>query len=192
MIAILKYNAGNVKSVENAVKKLGYEVQVTDNEKLLKSADKVIFPGVGEASSAMKYLKENQLDKIIKSLQQPVLGICLGMQLMCKHSEEGNTMGLGIFQTKVKKFPPLDLVPQMGWNNFISLKGDLFKNISMKNDCYFVHSFYAEICTETTAVTEYILPFSAGLQKDNFYATQFHPEKSSENGLQILKNFLEL
>ena len=192
MIAILKYNAGNVKSVENAVNKLGYEVMLTDDEKQLKSADKVIFPGVGEARSAMKYLKENQLDKVIKSLEQPVLGICLGMQLMCEHSEEGNTTGLGIFQTKVKKFPPLDLVPQMGWNNFISLKGDLFQNISLENDCYFVHSFYAEICTETIAVTDYILPFSAGLQKDNFYATQFHPEKSSETGLQILKNFLEL
>lgn len=192
MIAILKYNAGNVKSVENAVNKLGYEVMLTDDEKQLKSADKVIFPGVGEAHSAMKYLKENQLDKVIKSLEQPVLGICLGMQLMCEHSEEGNTTGLGIFKTKVKKFPPLDLVPQMGWNNFFSLKGDLFQNISLENDCYFVHSFYAEICTETIAVTDYILPFSAGLQKDNFYATQFHPEKSSETGLQILKNFLEL
>lgn len=192
MIAILKYNAGNVKSVENAVKKLGYEVIVTDDEKLLKSADKVIFPGVGEASSAMKYLKENQLDNLIKSLQQPVLGICLGMQLMCEYSEEGNTDGLGIFQTKVKKFPPLDLVPQMGWNNFSSLKGELFQNINLQNDCYFVHSFYAEICSETIAVTDYILPFSAGLKKDNFYATQFHPEKSSETGLQILKNFLEL
>ena len=192
MIAILKYNAGNVKSVENAVNKLGYEVMLTDDEKQLKSADKVIFPGVGEAHSAMKYLKENQLDKVIKSLEQPVLGICLGMQLMCEHSEEGNTTGLGIFKTKVKKFPPLDLVPQMGWNNFTSLKGDLFQNISLENDCYFVHSFYAEICTETIAVTDYILPFSAGLQKDNFYATHFHPEKSSETGLQILKNFLEL
>ena len=192
MIAILKYNAGNVKSVENAVSKLGYEVMLTDDEKQLKSADKVIFPGVGEARSAMKYLKENQLDKVIKSLEQPVLGICLGMQLMCEHSEEGNTTGLGIFQTKVKKFPPLDLVPQMGWNNFTSLKSDLFQNINLQNDCYFVHSFYAEICTETTAVTDYILPFSAGLQKDNFYATQFHPEKSSETGIQILKNFLEL
>lgn len=192
MIAILKYNAGNVKSVENAVKKLGYEVIITDDEKLLKSADKVIFPGVGEASSAMKYLKENQLDNLIKSLQQPVLGICLGMQLMCEHSEEGNTDGLGIFKTKVKKFPPLDLVPQMGWNNFTSLKGELFQNINLQNDCYFVHSFYAEICAETIAVTDYILPFSAGLQKDNFNATQFHPEKSSETGLQILKNFLKL
>ena len=192
MIAILKYNAGNVKSVENAVKKLGYEVSVTDDEKLLKSADKVIFPGVGEASSAMKYLRGNKLDELIKSLQQPVLGICLGMQLMCEHSEEGDTLGLGIFQTKVKKFPPLDLVPQMGWNNFISLKGELFQNVNFENDCYFVHSFYAEICAETIAVTDYILPFSAGLHKDNFYATQFHPEKSSETGLQILKNFLEL
>lgn len=192
MIAILKYNAGNVKSVENAVNKLGYEVMLTDDEKQLRSADKVIFPGVGEAHSAMKYLKENQLDKVIKSLEQPVLGICLGMQLMCEHSEERNTTGLGIFQTKVKKFPPLDLVPQMGWNNFISLKGDLFQNISLENDFYFVHSFYAEICTETIAVTDYILPFSAGLQKGNFYATQFHPEKSSETGIQILKNFLEL
>lgn len=192
MIAILKYNAGNVKSVENAVKKLGYEVILTDDEKILKSSDKVIFPGVGEASSAMKYLKEMKLDSVIKSLQQPVLGICLGMQLMCEHSEEGNTDGLGIFKTKVKKFPPLDLVPQMGWNNFTSLKGELFQNIYLENDCYFVHSFYAEICAETIAVTDYILPFSAGLQKDNFYATQFHPEKSSETGLQILKNFLEL
>ena len=192
MIAILKYNAGNVKSVENAVNKLGYEVMLTDDEKQLRSADKVIFPGVGEARSAMKYLKEKQLDKVIKSLEQPVLGICLGMQLMCEHSEEGNTTGLGIFKIKVKKFPPLDLVPQMGWNNFFSLKGDLFQNISLENDCYFVHSFYAEICTETIAVTDYILPFSEGLQKDNFYATQFHPEKSSETGIQILKNFLAL
>ena len=192
MIAILKYNAGNVKSVENAVNKLGYEVMLTDDEKQLKSADKVIFPGVGEAHSAMKYLKENQLDKVIKSLEQPVLGICLGMQLMCEHSEEGNTTGLGIFKTKVKKFPPLDLVPQMGWNNFTSLKGDLFQNISLENDCYFVHSFYAEICTETIAVTDYILPFSAGLQKDNFYATQFHPEKSSGIGAKIIENFLSL
>lgn len=192
MIAILKYNAGNVKSVENAVRNLGFEVIVTDDEQQLKSADKVIFPGVGEASSAMKYLKKIKLDKLIKSLQQPVLGICLGMQLMCEYSEEGNTKGLGIFQTKVKKIPPQYLVPHMGWNNFISLKGELFQNINLENDCYFVHSFYAEICAETTAVTDYILPFSAGLQKENFYATQFHPEKSAETGLQILKNFLEL
>lgn len=192
MIAILKYNAGNIKSVENAVKKLGYEVVVTDDENLLKSADKVIFPGVGEAASAMKYLKERAMDEVIKSLQNPVLGICLGMQLLCEHSEEGNTKGLGIFKTKVKKFPPRNLVPHTGWNNFISLKGQLFQNIHLENDCYFVHSYYAEICEDSTAVTDYILPFSAALQKDNFYATQFHPEKSADAGIQVLKNFLEL
>lgn len=192
MIAILKYNAGNVKSVENAIRKLGYEVIVTDDENLLKSADKIIFPGVGEAGSAMRYLKKHKLDELIKSLQQPFLGICLGMQLMCEHSEEGNTAGLGIFQTTVKKFPALELVPQMGWNNFTSLKGELFQNIKLENDCYFVHSFYAEICAETTAVSHYILPFSAGLEKGNFFATQFHPEKSAETGMQILKNFLQL
>lgn len=192
MIAILKYNAGNVKSVENAIRKLGYEVIVTDDENLLKSADKIIFPGVGEAGSAMRYLKKHKLDELIKSLQQPFLGICLGMQLMCEHSEEGNTAGLGIFQTTVKKFPTLDLVPQMGWNNFTLLKGELFQSIKLENDCYFVHSFYAEICAETTAVSHYILPFSAGLEKGNFFATQFHPEKSAETGMQILKNFLQL
>lgn len=192
MIAILKYNAGNVTSVENAVRNLGYPTVVTDDIQLLKSADKVIFPGVGEASSAMKHLKEKGMDKVIKQLTQPVLGICLGMQLMCESSKEGDTKGLGIFDVKVLKFPPKDLVPQMGWNNFISLKGELFNNIQLENDCYFVHSYYAEICPETIAVTDYILPFSAALQKNNFYATQFHPEKSAKIGLQILKNFLKL
>lgn len=192
MIAILKYNAGNVTSVENAVRNLGYPTVVTDDVYILKSADKVIFPGVGEASSAMKHLKEKGLDKVIQQLTQPVLGICLGMQLMCDSSEEGETKGLGIFDVKVLKFPPKDLVPQMGWNNFTSLKGELFKDIQLENDCYFVHSYYAEICPETIAVTDYILPFSAALQKNNFYATQFHPEKSATIGLQILKNFLKL
>lgn len=192
MIAILKYNAGNVTSVENAVRNLGYSTVVTDDIEVLKSADKVIFPGVGEASSAMKHLKEKGLDKVIQQLTQPVLGICLGMQLMCDSSEEGETKGLGIFDVKVLKFPPKDLVPQMGWNNFTSLKGELFKDIQLENDCYFVHSYYAEICPETIAVTDYILPFSAALQKNNFYATQFHPEKSAKIGLQILKNFLKL
>ena len=192
MIAILKYNAGNVTSVENAVRNLGYSTLVTDDIEVLKSADKVIFPGVGEASSAMKHLKEKGLDKVIQQLTQPVLGICLGMQLMCDSSEEGETKGLGIFDVKVLKFPPKDLVPQMGWNNFTSLKGELFKDIQLENDCYFVHSYYAEICPETIAVTDYILPFSAALQKNNFYATQFHPEKSAKIGLQILKNFLKL
>ena len=192
MIAILKYNAGNVTSVENAVRNLGYPNVVTDDVDILKSAEKVIFPGVGEASSAMKHLKEKGLDKVIQELTQPVLGICLGMQLMCESSEEGETKGLGIFDVKVLKFPPKDLVPQMGWNNFTSLKGELFKDIQLENDCYFVHSYYAEICPETIAVTDYILPFSAALQKNNFYATQFHPEKSAKIGLQILKNFLKL
>lgn len=192
MIAILKYNAGNVTSVENAVRNLGYSTVVTDDIDVLKSADKVIFPGVGEASSAMQHLEEKGLDKVIKELTQPFLGICLGMQLMCESSEEGDTKGLGIFDAKVLKFPPTDLVPQMGWNNFTALKGELFENIQLENDCYFVHSYYAEICPETIAVTDYILPFSAALHKNNFYATQFHPEKSATVGLQILKNFLKL
>lgn len=192
MIAILKYNAGNVSSVENAVHKLGYSTVVTDDMEVLKAADKVIFPGVGEASSAMHYLKEKGLDEVIIHLKQPVLGICLGMQLMCYFSEEGETKGLGIFDAKVLKFPPTDLVPQMGWNNFTALKGELFADIKLENDCYFVHSYYAKICPETVAVTDYILPFSAALQKNNFYATQFHPEKSAKIGLQILKNFLKL
>ena len=192
MIAILKYNAGNVTSVENAVKKLGYKVVITDDVEILKTAEKVIFPGVGEASSAMKYLREKGLDQVIRELKQPVLGICLGMQLMCNSSEEGTTQGLGIFNTKVLKFPAQGLVPQMGWNNFISLKGKLFDGISPDDNCYFVHSYYAEICSETIAVNDYILPFSAALYKDNFYATQFHPEKSGEVGQRILKKFLEL
>ena len=192
MIAILKYNAGNVTSVENAVKNLGYEVVITDDFEILKTAEKVIFPGVGEASSAMKYLREKGLDQVIKELKQPVLGICLGMQLMCNSSEEGDTQGLGIFNTKVLKFPPQGLVPQMGWNNFTSVKGELFAGINPGDNCYFVHSYYAEVCPETIAVNDYILPFSAALNKDNFYATQFHPEKSGEVGQRILKNFLEL
>lgn len=192
MIAIVKYNAGNVKSVENAVKQLGCDVVVTNEKDLLQSADKIIFPGVGEAGSAMNYLKVTGLDKVIKSLTQPVLGICLGMQLLCEYSEERNTKALGVFKTQVKKFLPKDIVPHIGWNNFSSVKGVLFQNIRTDNDCYFVHGYYAGICEETIAVTDYILPFSAALQKNNFYATQFHPEKSATTGLQILKNFLEL
>lgn len=192
MIAILKYNAGNVASVENAVQNLGFETVVTDDAVLLKAADKVIFPGVGEASSAMKHLKEKGLDKVLQELTQPVLGICLGMQLMCASSEEGDTEGLGIFDAKVLQFPPKELVPQMGWNNFVSVKGALFDDIKLEDDCYFVHSYYAEICPETIAVTDYILPFSAALQKNNYYATQFHPEKSARIGLKILNNFLKL
>jgi len=192
MIVIIKYNAGNIMSVENAVKRLGYDCIVTDNPEKIKTAEKVILPGVGEASSAMNYLRERQLDALIKSLKQPFLGICLGQQLMCNYSEEGNTDCLGIFGTLVKKFPPTELVPHMGWNNLQNIKGELFKGVFPTDNVYFVHSYYAEICEETTAVCDYIFPFSAALQKDNFYATQFHPEKSADTGAKILKNFLEI
>jgi len=192
MIAILKYNAGNIMSVSNALKRLGYGSIITDNPKELMNASKVIFPGVGEAGSAMRYLTERGLDKTIISLKQPVLGICLGMQLMCSHSEEGDTKCLGIFESDVKLFPPVEKIPHMGWNNFLTLKGDLFKGISVDDDVYYVHSYYSEICSSTTATCDYVLPFSASMQRDNFYSTQFHPEKSAEVGEQILKNFLEL
>lgn len=192
MIAIVKYNAGNIRSVQNALDRLGYESVITDDEKELLGAEKVIFPGVGEASSAMEYLKNKQLDKVIASLKQPVLGICLGLQLMCKITEEGDTECLGIFDAKVKKFPPLKKVPHMGWNNLSLFKGGLFKGFISNDDLYFVHSYYAEICTDTVAVCDYIVPFSAAINKNNFYATQFHPEKSASVGNLILKNFMEL
>jgi glutamine amidotransferase len=192
MIAIVKYNAGNTRSVENAVKRLGYNCIVTDDRKLLATAQKVIFPGVGEAGSAMEYLRSTGLDDTITALKQPVLGICLGLQLMCRTSEEGTTSGLGIFDAHVVKFPPKDKVPHMGWNNLLSTKGALFKGINDSDDVYFVHSYYAGISKETNAVCEYIVPFSAALQKDNFYAVQFHTEKSGSIGEQILKNFLTL
>lgn len=192
MVAILKYNAGNARSVENAVARLGYEVIITDHKEILRAADKVIFPGVGEAGTAMKYLAESGLDKLIVSLPQPVLGICLGMQLLCSFSEEGNTKGLSIFSAGVRKFPPEDLVPHTGWNSLLEPRGALFEHIPAESDCYFVHSYYAEECEDTCATTRYILPFSSALQKDNFYAVQFHPEKSASTGLQILSNFLRL
>ncbi len=192
MIAIIKYNAGNIRSVQNALNRLGYESKVTDDLEEIKAADKVIFPGVGEASSAMKYLKDRGLDYCIKSLKQPVLAICLGLQLMCKYSEEGDTTCLGIFDAEVKAFPPKDIVPHMGWNNFSSLNGKLFDGIKLTDDVYFVHTYYAELCKDTIAESKYILPFSAAMNSGKFYATQFHPEKSADVGEQILKNFLEL
>lgn len=192
MIAIIQYNAGNITSVQNALERLGYSSVVTDDPKLIQQAEKVIFPGVGEASSAMQYLKEKGLDEVIKNLKQPVLGICLGQQLLCTFSEEGNTECLGVFDARVKKFEPKLKVPHMGWNSVSELQTDLYKGISTEENFYFVHSFYAEVSQETTAVCDYIVPFSASMQKDNFYATQFHPEKSSQAGEQLLLNFLKL
>jgi len=162
------------------------------NYRLILNADKVIFPGVGEAASAMNYLKEKGLDQVIKSVKQPFLGICLGLQLMCEKTEEGNTECLGIFDAALKLFPPTEKVPHMGWNNFTEIKGKLFKGINDYDDVYFVHSYYAELNKNTTSVCNYIEAFSASLEKGNFYATQFHPEKSAGIGLQILKNFLAL
>lgn len=192
MTVIIKYNAGNIRSVQNAAERLGYDCIVSDNPDEIRKADKVIFPGVGEAGSAMRYLKERGLDELIKSLKQPVLGICLGLQLMCRHTEESDTQCLGIFDAKVKKFPPKDLVPHIGWNNLQNVKSELLKTKETKPDVYFVHSYYAELSKDTVAECNYILPFSAAMQKDNFYATQFHPKKSAKVGEQILKNFLEL
>jgi glutamine amidotransferase len=192
MIVILKYNAGNVRSVQNALTRLGYESIVTDDPVLINSADKVIFPGVGEASSAMTYLRERGLDTVIKNLKQPVLGICLGLQLMCETSEEGNISCLGIFNNQVKRFNKDQLVPQMGWNELTTLKGPLFKNVGIEPNVYFVHSYYAEVNENTCAVCDYNQPFSAALNKANYYATQFHPEKSGSVGEKIVQNFLEL
>lgn len=192
MTAVIKYNAGNIRSVLNALNRLGVESILTDDAATIQKAERVIFPGVGEASSAMNYLHERKLDALIQSLTQPFLGICLGLQLMCSYSEEGDTKGIGIFKEKVKRFPPLQKVPHIGWNSLSELKSDLFKNIPANTDMYFVHSYYAECGTETIATTEYILPFSAALRKNNFYAVQFHPEKSAVAGQVLLKNFLEL
>ena len=192
MIAIIDYDAGNVKSVQNALKKLGFEAVITSDIETIKNAEKVIFPGVGEASSAMKKLKERGLDAVIPNLKQPVLGICLGMQLMCNASEEGNTKALGIFDCEVKLFPNSDIVPHMGWNNVSEMKGKLLENISDTDNFYFVHSYYAEICENTSSVCDYITPFSATLEKDNFYAAQFHPEKSGDAGFKLLENFLKI
>jgi len=192
MIAIVQYNAGNTTSVRNAVESLGYNTLITEDEALLQQADKVIFPGVGEAASAMHYLKERGLDKIICSLKQPLLGICLGMQLLCRHTEEGDTTGMGIFDAVVKKFPLSGIVPHMGWNNCSMIKEKLFRNLTTECNFYFVHSYYATIGADTIAKAEYLLPFSAALQKRNFYGTQFHPEKSGDKGMRLLQNFLGL
>ena len=192
MIAIIDYVAGNVKSVESAVRRLGFETIITSDFEEIRNAEKVIFPGVGEASTAMKYLKQKNLEKLIPTLKQPFLGICLGQQLLCDFSEEGATKCLGIFDLKVKEFPSTDIVPHMGWNNLQKLQGPLFEGISEADNFYFVHSYYSEVGEFTTSECDYILPFSATLQKDNFYGTQFHPEKSGDVGSKILENFLKL
>jgi glutamine amidotransferase len=191
-VSVIKYNAGNIQSVRIALERLGLSPEVTDNPELILKSDKVIFPGVGEASSAMIYLKERKLDKLLLGLKIPVLGICLGLQLMCQHSEENNTDCLGIFKSSVRRFPPKDKVPHMGWNTISNLNGSLFKDIRENSYVYFVHSYYAEMAGSVMAKTNYILDFSSALQKDNFYAVQFHPEKSGHIGEKILKNFLEL
>lgn len=192
MIAIIKYNAGNITSVKNALNMLGFSCMVTDRESDIRNADKVIFPGVGEASSAMRYLKQKGMDLLIKSLKQPVLGICLGQQLMCSFSEEGNVNCLNVFNARVRKFPPQEIVPHMGWNNITHNASGIFAGIKESEDFYFVHTYYCEIAPHTISTCDYILPFSAAMQKDNFYAVQFHPEKSAETGAKLLLNFLRL
>lgn len=191
-IVIINYGAGNIQSIKFAIKRLGYEAVLTDNVEEIKAADKVIFPGVGEASSAMAKLRDSGLDTLVPTLKQPVLGICLGMQLMCNTSEEGSTKGLGIFDVDVVKFNNEVKVPQIGWNEISDLKSPLFSNIKDNAHIYLVHSFYAPICDETIATSGYGINYSAALQKDNFYGTQFHPEKSSKVGEKILENFLSI
>lgn len=192
---IIQYNAGNIQSVLYALERIGCTAEVTDNPEQILHADKVIFPGVGEASTAMNYLRNRNLDQLIIHLKQPVLGICLGMQLMCKHSEENNTDCLGIFEEKVCKFSPADginKIPQIGWNTIEELKSPIFKNIKDASFCYYVHSYYASLGEHTIATTQYGIWYSASLHKNNFYGVQFHPEKSAETGEQILRNFIAL
>lgn len=191
-LVIIDYGAGNIKSIQFAFKRLGVKAILTNDIDTIKSADKIIFPGVGEASSAMKMLIESGLHEVIPTLKQPVLGICLGMQLMCNFTEEGNTEGLGVFDVTVKRFSNNVKVPQMGWNVIKELKSPLFAGIKENEFMYLVHSYYAVLCDETIAKTDYELEYSSALQKNNFYGVQFHPEKSSKCGEQILKNFLEL
>ena len=197
-IVIIKYNAGNIRSVDFALQRHGVSALITADPDEIRSADRVIFPGVGEASTTMNYLKQHKLDTLIRDLRQPVLGVCLGLQLMCAHSEEGDTTCLGIFPEKVKKFflPQDDMtsfkVPHMGWNSISGLKTPLFDHISEADYFYFVHSFYATAGADTAATCNYMVPFSAALQRDNFYATQFHPEKSGRTGAKILENFINL
>lgn len=191
-VVIINYNAGNVQSVTYALQRLGVTPVLSDEEEVIRSADRVIFPGVGEASTAMGFLKERGLDRVIKDLKQPVFGVCLGLQLMCRHSEENDTDCLGIFDIAVKKFEPKLKVPQMGWNTLTQMDSPLFKGIAEESYVYFVHSYYAELSEQTIATTDYVNPFSAALHKDNFYALQAHPEKSGKVGARVIENFLTL
>ncbi len=194
-IVIIKYNAGNIQSVLYALERIGAEAEVTDDPQRIKEADKVIFPGVGEASTAMQYLRERKLDELIVNLKQPVLGICLGMQLMCRHSMENDTSCLNIFDVDVKQFITTDpalKIPQIGWNNIFHLNSPLFNDVQENAYVYLVHSYFAELSNETIATCNYIQPYAAGLRKNNFYGVQFHPEKSADAGEQIIKNFLAL
>ena len=191
-LTIVNYGAGNIKSIQFAFQRLGYAAILTDDPEEIKASDKVIFPGVGEASSAMTKLKQSGLDELIPKLKQPVLGICLGMQLMCNHSEEGDTKGLGIFDVNVKRFSNRVKVPQMGWNTISNLKSDLFKGIKEKDYMYLVHSYYAEQCSEAIAISNYELDYASALENKNFFGVQFHPEKSSKVGEKLLQNFLML
>lgn len=196
-IVIIRYNAGNVASVQFALERLGIVATVSDDATVISAADKIIFPGVGEASSAMRSLKAAGLDSTLKNLRQPVLGICLGMQLLCAHSEEGDTDGLGLFDTRVRRIAGGDYkgelkIPHMGWNSIINLKGPLYKGVPEEAFVYYVHGYCADICEQTNSVTDYIRPFSAGLEKNNFYGVQFHPEKSGVAGEMIIRNFLDL
>ena len=194
-VAIVKYNAGNIYSVVNALRRMGIEPILTDDAELLRKADKVLFPGQGHARETMEYLKSRRLDEVIRDLKQPVFGICVGQQLLCRHSEEGDADCIGIFDAEVKRFQPEhheDKVPCMGWN-CLEVSGDpLFRGLGEKPYVYFVHSYYVPVCQDTIATSDYILPYSASMHKDNFYACQFHPEKSGKVGEQILKNFLAL
>ena len=194
-VAIVKYNAGNIYSVVNAMKRLGIEPMLTDDAEILQKADRVLFPGQGQAREAMDYLKAHKLDQVIKNLKQPVLGICVGQQLLCRHSEEGNVDCIGIFDVDVKRFQPAQgfKIPEMGWNTVAAVRQSrLLEGIADGSYVYYVHSYYAPVCADTIAVTEFAVPFSAAMQRDNFYATQFHPEKSGDVGSRILQNFLEL
>ena len=194
-VAIVKYNAGNIYSVVNALKRLGIEPTLTDDAELLMKADKVLFPGQGHAGEAMDYLRARKLDLLIRDLKQPVFGICVGQQLLCRHSEEGDTECIGIFDAEVKRFQPQrheDKVPCMGWNELKLTVNPILKNLGEAPYVYFVHSYYVPVCNETIATADYILPYSASMHKDNFYTCQFHPEKSGKVGEQIIKNFIDL